>query len=571
MTPILGASPDQEEVVTQAAVPARTQEDVASALLSAILDMAGDLDTRSLLERFVAASTGLTGARYGAINIVDEDGASVEFVQSGVEESVVAALGHPPHAWGVLGAIPDEGVLRLEDLTHHPDFRGLPPGHPPMGSFLGAAVRVRGERFGTLYLSEKAGGFDDDDEAVVLSLAAAAAIAVHNSQSYALEVRRRRWLAAAQEISTMLLEGADAEDVLERVAAAAAQVADAHVAAIVLPGADGELLVEIVTPAGRTMLGADMSAEPRVRAVFDEGAGALVADASAAGADAFTGYGPALLAPLHAQGQGMGVLTLLRRAGAAPFTDDDLDLAQSFARQAALAFVLGEAARLRGSAAVRDERTRIARDLHDLAIQQLFAAGMQVEALRTDPAGTVSPEASRVLEQVVGHVDAGIRQIRVIVRTLDDPGATIPLVERVVAEVELARSSLGFAPQLTVRVDGRLVDAIAGDRVESGGIDDVVAPGRANNVVAVVREGLSNVARHARSQAVSVRLEVTTGPHGEVVVEVEDDGVGVPPAPARASGTRNLAQRAEESGGSFALLRPPSGRGALLRWSAPLD
>lgn len=556
--------------MTQAPARPAPQHDVASALLSAILDMAGDLDTRSLLERFVAASTGLTGARYGAINIVDEDGASVEFVQSGIADSVVAALGHPPHAWGVLGAIPDEGVLRLDDLTQHPDFRGLPAGHPPMGSFLGAAVRVRGERFGTLYLSEKAGGFGADDEAVVLSLAAAAAVAVLNSQSYALEVRRQQWLTAAQDIATMLLEGADAEDVLERVAAAAVQVADADVAAIVLPGVDAdELLVEIVTPAGRALLGADMSTEPRVRAAFDDGTGCLGADAG--NSPAFAGYGPSLLAPLHAHGAGMGVLVLLRRAGRAPFTDEDLNLAQSFARQAALAFVLGEAQRLRGHAAVRDERTRIARDLHDLAIQQLFAAGMQVEALRTDPSGPVSPEASQVLEQVVGHVDAGIRQIRVIVRTLDDPGAAIPLVERVVAEVELARSSLGFAPHLTVAVDGVAVDPIDGDRVLAGGIDDVVAPGRANNVVAVVREGLSNVARHARSHAVSVRLVVTTGDPGSVVVEVEDDGVGVPPAPTRASGTRNLAQRAEEAGGSFALLRPASGRGALLRWSAPLD
>lgn len=558
--------------MSQVGVPVGAQRSVASALLTAILDMAGDLDTRSLLERFVAASTGLTGARYGAINIVDEDGASVEFVQSGVEDSVVAALGHPPHAWGVLGAIPDEGVLRLDDLTHHPDYRGLPPGHPPMGSFLGAAVRVRGERFGTLYLSEKPGGFGPDDESVVLSLAAAAAVAVHNSQSYALEVRRQRWLAAAQEISTMLLEGADAEDVLERVAAAAAQVAGAHVAAIVLPGAAAdELLVEIVTPAGRPLLGADMSAEPRVRGVYGTGAGALVGDMSAGGAAAFAGYGPALLAPMHAHGQGMGVLTLLRRCGAAPFSDDDLALAQSFGRQAALAFVLGEAQRLRGHAALRDERTRIARDLHDLAIQQLFAAGMQVEALRTDPTDPVSARASQVLEQVVGHVDAGIRQIRVIVRTLDDPGATIPLVERVVAEVELARSSLGFSPHLTVSLDGAAVEVLSGDRVHGADIDDLVAPGRANNVVAVVREGLSNVARHARSHAVSVRLAITTGHPGEVVVEVEDDGVGVPPAPTRASGTRNLAQRAAESGGSFALLRPPSGRGALLRWVAPLD
>ncbi|WP_019135122.1 GAF domain-containing sensor histidine kinase [Cellulomonas massiliensis] len=544
-----------------------------SQLLAAILEMAGDLDLPSLLERFVHASTSLTGARYGAINIVDEDGASLTFVQSGVDEGTVAALGHPPHAWGVLGQIPDHGVLRLEDLTQHPAFRGLPPGHPPMGSFLGAAVRVHGERYGTLYLSEKPGGFDDADEEVTLSLAAAVAVAVENAQLYAQELRRQRWLSAAQRISTMLLEGADAEDVLEAVAQAAADSGEADVAALVLPGnAASELIVEIVTDGGRELLGLDVSDEPRVRRAFDDpDAGLLVVDVSANAQPALAGFGPALLAPLHAHGEGLGVLVLLRRAGAEAFTEQDLTLAESFARQAALAFVLAEAQRLRGHEALRGERTRIARDLHDLAIQQLFAAGLQVESLRSDPSEEVSERVARVLDQVVTHVDSGIRQIRVIVRTLDDPGATVPLVQRVVSEVELAQASLGFAPTLDVDLDGAPVDLGDGGRDRQEALDALVAPGRANTVVAVVREGLSNVARHARSRQVSVRVLVTSGPDGRVVVEVEDDGVGVPAAPTRSSGTRNLAQRAEEVGGSFALLLPPSGRGALLRWAAPLD
>ncbi|GAA4626412.1 sensor histidine kinase [Cellulomonas oligotrophica] len=541
-------------------------------LLAAILDLAGDLDTPSLLERFVAASTALTGARYGAINIVDDEGASQTFVQSGVDDATVAALGHAPHAWGVLGSIPDVGVLRLEDLTQHPAFRGLPPGHPPMGSFLGAAVRVRGARYGTLYLSEKPGGFDAADEQVVLSLAAAAAVAVQNAQLYERERRRREWVSAGQEITTMLLEGTDPEDVLDRIAGAARTIGGADVAVLALPSPDLGLLVEFVDGAAPgALLGIDVSADVRVHTAFDTGEGMLVgALCDADGVEpALRTYGPALVAPLHASGQGVGVLLLLRARGAVPFTDDDLALAQSFAGQAALAFVLAEAQRLRGQAVLSDERTRIARDLHDLAIQQLFAAGMQIEGVRRDhvPEGPVA----QVLEEAVGHVDAGIRQIRVIVRTLDDPGATVPLVQRVRSEVELARTSLGFTPALRVDVDGRVVPLGAPDPVDERLIDDLVAPGRANNVVAVVREGLSNVARHARSAAVSVRLVVVSGTGGSVTVEVEDDGVGVPPSPTRASGTRNLAQRAEESGGTFSLLRPPSGRGALLRWTAPLD
>ncbi|WP_024285905.1 GAF domain-containing protein [Cellulomonas sp. KRMCY2] len=546
---------------------------VAAELMSAILALAGDLDTPSLLERFVAASTSLTGARFGAINIVDEDGASTTFVQSGVDPRTAAALGHPPHARGVLGQIPDEGVLRLADLRSHPAFQGLPAGHPPMGSFLGAAVRVRGERYGTLYLSEKDGGFDDQDESVVLSLAAAAAVAVQNSQLYALERRQQQWQAAGQAITTMLLEGADQEDVLERIAAAAQDIDGADSAALALPGPEGELLLEIVTGTGQqALLGLDVSADACVRAAFDVGAGQIVASLTTTAVSGPLGrYGPALFAPMHAAGQGIGVLLLLRPPGAAPFTADDLAMSQTFASQAALAFVLADAQRLRGRAVLHDERTRIARDLHDMAIQQLFAAGMQLEGARRSAQDPVSPAMAKVLESAVDHVDAGIRQIRVIVRTLDDPGATIPLVERVQAEVELAHSSLGFAPTMTISVDGRLVHTDDADPAEWRTIDDLVAPGRANNVVAVVREGLSNVARHARSGSVAVRLLVTSGPLGSIAVEVEDDGVGVPPAPTRASGTKNLAERAHESGGTFSLLRPASGRGALLRWTAALD
>jgi signal transduction histidine kinase len=542
--------------------------------MSAILGLAGDLDAASLLERFVAASTSLTGARYGAINIVDAAGASTTFVHSGVEPAVAAALGHPPHARGVLGQIPDQGVLRLADLREHPAFIGLPAGHPPMGSFLGAAVRVRGARYGTLYLSEKAGGFDEQDESVVLALAAAAAVAVQNAELYALERRRQQWQAAGQSITTMLLEGADQEDVLQAIAGAAQEVDGAAAAALALPGPDGELLLEIVTGAGRReLVGLDVSRDPGMRAAFETGTGQTVPAlmASADEGRALARYGPTLLAPMRTDGQSIGVLVLLRAPGAPAFTPDDLVMSQSFAGQAALAFVLAEGQRLRGQAVLHDERTRIARDLHDLAIQQLFAAGLQLEGARHGAEQPVPPAIDAVLSSAVAHVDAGIRQIRVIVRTLDDPGASVPLVERVAAEVELAHSALGFAPSLSIDLDGRPVLAGGDDQNVLRAIDDLVAPGRANNVVAVVREGLSNVARHARSGSVAVRLRLTSGPHGSITVEVEDDGVGVPPARTRASGTRNLAERAEQAGGTFTLLRPASGHGALLRWTAPLD
>ena len=178
--------------IDQRPAPAGTTD-----LLRAVLSLAADLDLPSLLERFVDASTELTGARYGAINILDEHGVSLTFVQSGLDDSIVAQLANSPHSIGVLGQIPAHGVLRLEDLTDHPAFQGFPSNHPPMGSFLGAAVRVREEVFGYLYLSEKIGGFNDDDEAVVTALGAAVAVAIQNATLYADADRRHTRLRNA--------------------------------------------------------------------------------------------------------------------------------------------------------------------------------------------------------------------------------------------------------------------------------------------------------------------------------------------------------------------------------------
>ena len=549
-----------------------TASGTAAELLDAILGLAGDLDLHSLLERFVATSVSLTGARFGAINIVDELGASTTFVQTGVDEATAARLGHPPHAHGVLGGIPDEGVLRLEDLTLHPAFGGLPQGHPPMGSFLGAAVRIRGERYGTLYLSEKAGGFDDHDQQVVVALAAGAAVAIQNAQLYAIERRRERWLTAAHAITTMLLEGSDQEDVLEQIATTARLIDGADTAALVLPGPDGRLITEIVSGPGRpALLGVDLSDSMRVRSAFDDGTGHVVASLARAENvhPVLRAYGPALFAPMRTSGRGVGVLVLLRRVGSPPFSDSDLALSLTFASQAALAFIVAEARRGQERAELDDERGRIARDLHDLAIQQLFAAGLILETARTDGKAPLPAGAVSLVEAAQEHVDRGIRQIRVIVRTLDDPSAAIPLAHRLRSEADLARSSLGFSPDVTVTLDGAVVD-LDEDAAVLGALDAVVSSTAANDVVAVVREGLSNVARHAHARSVAVRVAVTSPPDASLAIEVEDDGVGVPAARTRESGTKNLAVRADASGGAFELRPPPSGRGTLLRWTAPL-
>jgi len=547
-----------------------------SDLLHAVLSLAADLDLPSLLERFVQASIELTGARYGAINILDERGGSVTFVQRGIEDSIVAQLANSPHSVGVLGQIPAHGVLRLDDLTHHPAFRGFPRNHPPMGSFLGAAVRVREEVFGYHYLSEKPGGFDDADEAVVTALGAAVAVAIQNAQMYADAGRREHWLQAGQKITTMLLEGAEEGEALTQIATTAREIAGADTSALILPGLGGKLVIEIVAGhAHEALLGLTMPPEGRSWVAFTSGVGDVVPSLAAADRISLAPmrqFGPAMYAPLRTAGRSVGVLVLLRRVGSQPFAHSDLVASQSFAAQAALAFVLAEARHAQDVAALLDERERIARDLHDLAIQQLFATGMQLETVRRRAARGVDPtELTRIIEEALDSVDSTVRQIRTIVHALRDPDAAKSLIERLRRESSLARRGLGFAPSLVISLEGRVIDSAQDKQDDLDRIDDVVGADLADDVVAVVREGLANAARHAHSSSVFVRVVVSgSGPKGTVEIEVEDDGAGLTVARDRHSGTQNLAARARRHGGTFSLGSPPSGRGTLLSWKAPL-
>ncbi|MBX9245993.1 GAF domain-containing protein [Actinotalea ferrariae] len=556
----------------------------AADLLDAALGLASHLDLPTVLQRFVSASADLTGARYAAINVLDTQGRSTTFVHTGIDERIAAVLGRPPHAIGVLGSIPPHGTLRLDDLTKHPTFRGFPPHHPPMGSFLGAAVRVRDRVFGYLYLSEKPGGFTDEDDEAVVTLAAAAAVAIQNAQVYAESERREHWLRAGQEITTMLLSGAEEEDVLARIASSSRVVAGADTAALVLPGLGDDWVMEIVEGVGADeLIGTVMPPDGRARTVLGDGIGLAVDSLDRARAmrvEAMRQFGPALYAPMQADGRGVGVLVLLRRSGSPPFAPSDLATAEAYAAQAALALVLAEARHAQDVAALLDERERIARDLHDLAIQQLFATGMQLETVRRRAARGVDPaELTGIVEDALDNVDSTVKQIRSIVHALRDPDASAPLAERLRREASLARTGLGFAPGLVITVEGRGLDSAEAHDGDAGQLDDRTGDDLADDVVAVVREGLANAARHARATAVTVRVAlVVDGPAGDggpgaaghVVVEVEDDGSGLAPDRDRRSGTENLAARARRHGGSFSLGTPSGGRGTLLRWLVPL-
>ena len=574
--PVTGA-PFQRGVLTEEAPePPPLTGDALTDLLGAMLAVAGNLELPAVLDRFVQVSAELTHARYGAINVLDPTGASTTFVYTGVPTAVARLMRHPPHADGVLGMIPIDGVLRLDDLTQHPAFRGWPAHHPPMGSFLGASVKVGEHVYGQLYLSEKddGGAFTKSDENMVLALAAAAGVAIANAQLYAEAERREHWLRAGQDITTMLLEGVDEESALEHVARTAREVAGADTAALALPGMGGELFIELADGYQADVLtGLVMPRGGRAWTVLEQGRGLLTPSLSASRTvkvDEMRAFGPAMFAPLHSSGRGVGVLVLLRRIGRTPFDESDLATAESFAAQAALAYVLAEARHAQDVAALLDERERIARDLHDMAIQQLFATGMQLETVRRRAARGVDPhELTSIVEEALDNVDSSVRQIRQIVYALRDPDAATGLVERLRREASLARTGLGFAPSLVLSLDGE--DLSQDDVDAQDHIDERLEQQLTDDVVAVVREGLANAARHAQASSVAVRVAVRgSGPTGSVEVDVEDDGVGLPAGRERSSGTGNLAARARQHGGTFSIGTAPSGAGTLLMWQAPL-
>jgi two-component system sensor histidine kinase DevS len=265
----------------------------------------------------------------------------------------------------------------------------------------------------------------------------------------------------------------------------------------------------------------------------------------------FGRYGPALYAPLVAGTRSTGVIILMRARGAEEFSYDELQIAEAFARQAALALELAEAREAQDRAALLDERARIARDLHDLAIQHLFATGLSIARARDD----LPDEVGEQLSEALKGLDEAVAQIREIVHALQrDAVPSLPM-ERIERELDLARSSLGFQPDLDLLPSQIDVETWT-ESADTDLVDDVVA---------VIREGLSNTSRHARAAHVRVTLEV--GP--ALVITVTDDGVGIPADRTRSSGLSNLGRRAERWRGTFTATPGPTS-GTVVTWRVPL-
>ncbi|WP_330452868.1 MULTISPECIES: GAF domain-containing protein [unclassified Streptomyces] len=535
-------------------------------LLEAMRSVGTGLELHSTLDRICETAAELAHARYAAIGVVDEEGEGLsDFVTYGVPEPVAHEIGRRPDGHrGLLGAlIHDPRPLRLADLTSDPRFDGFPPGHPLMRTFLGVPIRVQGEIFGNLYLAEKDGGgeFSDYDLHLVRVLATEAGIAIGNARLYEAARQRERWIDGSVAVTTALLSGGDADDALTVVAEQARRLAGAAAGIVLLPAEGGGLEIVAVSADDPTdSLGLIVPAQSPVVGML-LGGEAVFVDDSATDTRMITRladpFGPNMLLPLHSGGRVLGALATPRARGDRPFTETERTLAAQFASQAALALMMADAQRDRERLAVYEDRDRIARDLHDLVIQRLFATGMMLESAqrRSDV-----PEVQSGVGRAVDELDVTIQEIRTAIFALQQEPAEAPsgLRTRVLREINMAAVPLGFKPS------HRFV----------GAVDSLVGELTGKNLIAALREALSNAFRHAGAARIEVVVDATVtldDGRDAVRLSVADDGVGMPEG-GRRSGLRNLARRAESLGGAswFEPGIGEGGGGTTVVWQAPL-
>jgi signal transduction histidine kinase len=512
-------------------------EDRIRRLLDVGRALVSELDTKAVLERILEEARAITGAEYAALGVLDERRSELErFITSGLDrEEALRAIGELPHGRGVLGVlIEDPRPLRLEDVGQHPQSYGFPPGHPPMKGFLGVPVVIRGQAWGNLYLTEKHGeqAFTEDDEDAAVVLAQWAATAIENARLYETSEQRRdeaeravQSLRAARDIADAISSEADLDRVLELIVKRGRALINARSVLIMLRERDDLVVAAsaghaIDTCGHRLPVSASTSGQVLERGsperITDVASHLRIAPDEFGVPDAHT----ALLVPMLSRGAAVGVLAAFDRGqDGQAFTSDDEELLRAFATSAANAVAIKrsvEADRLRAAISAADsERGRWARELHDQTLQAL--GGLRVllaSALRKDD----PPAREEAMRQAIEDIELETDNLRTIITDLrpsllDDLG----LVPAIDALLERRREA-------GLEIHSELPDA------ERDGLR--LPKELETTVYRLVQEALANVGKHARASAGRVSLRLVDR---EIVLEVEDDGVGFDPA-IRASG-----------------------------------
>ena len=527
-------------------------------LLIANRSIVQELSLPAVLRRIVDTAKEVSGARYAALGVIGADGTLEQFLHVGMDEEVVRAIGELPKGRGVLGAlIEDPKPIRLTRIADDSRSSGFPDGHPPMTTFLGVPIRSHDDVFGNLYLTNRADGvpFTAEDEELVLALAATAGIAIENARLYEESRRRQEWLRASGEISRQLLDPqADYFDTLHHIATSVRRLASADVVTLVRPTPDEPVQLEVVVATGaaeRELIGLRYPIESSIAwQAMQQGRGVLVESVDQH-PDVYLHLRPyvpvsqAMALPLRGETGPRGAIVAGRLIPHAPFTESELDMGEAFAGQAAIALELNDARADQQRLGVLEDRDRIARDLHDHVIQRLFAAGLSLQSI----AATVDDEdVDQRLTRTVEELDETIMQIRTTILALQEDssrslrGTALAVVDQ-------------LAPLLPVRPEIQLL----------GPLDTIADDAIIADVEAVLRESLTNVAKHARAAQIQVRVRADKQ---RLDLTVIDNGIGLGQN-TRRSGLANLNRRAERHGGFLDVGDSPEG-GLRLQWSIPI-
>jgi len=513
-------------------------------LVNAGIALSSELSLGALLQRIVETAAEITDARYAALGVIDKTGQALEtFLTTGIDADAYAAIGDPPHGRGILGVlIRDAQPLRLHDIADDPRSLGFPPNHPPMKSFLGVPILLRGVAYGNLYLTEKAGGQDFNEEDLELSqlLAAQAAVAIENARLYESSTRWLRQFESLNEVGNALSSELELEPLLGLVARRLQELVDAKVVLIALleddllrvAAAEGESAYGAVgmeltlggSKAGRVL---ERGRSERIDSVLDD----PEVDHQATRR---LGVHSALYVPLVVRGRPIGIVIAHDKQGATlTFTEEDLRLAESLAARAAIAVDLSERVSRDSVRRVVEaqelERARLARELHDETGQALTSILLGLKPLEQTVDSAEAREALASVRELVISTLQDVRRLAVELRpsALDDFGL-VPAVERLTQT---------FREQSGLRVD-----------LESRLGEERLPTDAETTLYRVIQEALTNVIKHAGADRVSILLQRK---NSAVVAVVEDDGSGFDPSATRvdALGLAGMRERVSLAGG----------------------
>ncbi|MFF1961582.1 GAF domain-containing protein [Streptomyces sp. NPDC058220] len=518
-------------------------------LLEAVLGIGTDLELRTTLQHIVDTATELIGARYGALGVIDpERGRLTELFTAGMSDADRQRIGRLPDGHtGILGAlVQDPRPLRLDDLTADPRSSGVPPGHPGMRSFLGVPIQVDTDVFGSVYLTDKRTDlFTEQDQALLLVLASQAGISIANARLYGTALQRERWIEGAAAVTTALLTGQTPHDALMTVAESARVLADAYAGVVLQPTEEGgmEIVAASAVDDPGDIVGTTIEPGSPVLVQLLGGEPVFIEDSSTdprMTTHVRARFGPSMMLPLQSGGKLIGTLALPRRRGGRPYSAVDRLLATQFASQAALALVLADSQHDREQLAVYEDRDRIARDLHDLVVQRLFATEMMLESTRRRAAATGLDE---LLGRAVDELDSTIQEVRTTIFALQQPPADAPTSVRgkVLRETAGAAVLLGFRPSVHF----------------NGPVDTLVGEPAGRALLAALRGALA--AAHRREGVTTIAVQVDAAarlPDGQdgVRLVVTDDGL---PEGAARRGAQDDTQNANAE------------RGTTVTWESP--